>query len=165
MKSTGIRRKVDDLGRIVIPAGIRKSLSIREGDAVDVWVDGDRVVLAKPADRCVFCGSDEPPLHAFRDKLVCRPCVASVGVLDGDLRQPATEPGPAAPPTQRERDGDLPSWDLPAKTSRPAPASADRHGGAPRPYTESPLAPRQAAESPKPVEATQASREAPSTAW
>jgi len=155
MKSSGIRRKVDDLGRIVIPAGIRKSLSIREGDAVDVWVDGERVVLAKPADRCVFCGSEEPPLHAFREKLVCRPCVASVGVLDGDLRQPTAVPQLAADTA----DDDLPAWDLPARTPRPAPASADRHGAAARPYTESPLAPRQ------PVTNVQSSDEAASTAW
>lgn len=157
MKSSGIRRKVDDLGRIVIPAGIRKSLSIREGDAVDVWVDGERVVLAKPADRCVFCGSEEPPLHAFREKLVCRPCVASVGVLDGDLRQPTTDPQPTSASAPAE--DDLPAWDLPARTPRPAPASADRHGATARPYTESPLAPR------LPASPRQSSDEAASTAW
>lgn len=104
MKSTGIRRKVDDLGRVVIPAGIRRSLGIREGDQVEVFVDGERVVLAKPTDRCVFCGSDEE-LRTFRGKMLCRPCVASVAVLDEDLRArpaPALEPEtPAATWTQQ----------------------------------------------------------------
>lgn len=165
MKSSGIRRKIDDLGRVVIPAGIRKSLSIREGDAVDVWVDGDRVVLAKPSDRCVFCGTEEPPLHDYREKRVCRPCVASVSVLDADLRQPATveQPEPVAhaaaaspPAAPRRQNEGLPAWDLPPRTSRPAPASAERHPV--RPYTESPLAP---AVVPEP----QRSDEAASTAW
>lgn len=163
MKSTGIRRKIDDLGRVVIPAGIRKSLSIREGDAVDVWVDGDRVVLAKPADRCVFCGTEEPPLHDHRDKRVCRPCVASVSVLDADLRQPAPAQQPESMPAStaaqsapRPQHDGLPAWDLPSRASRPAPASAERHPA--RPYTESPLAPRPAAE-------PQPSDEAASTAW
>lgn len=162
MKSTGIRRKVDDLGRVVIPAGIRKSLAIREGDAVDVWVDGERVVLAKPADRCVFCGSEEPPLHAFREKLVCRPCVASVGVIDGDLRQPVTAESSSAPAVAATRPGGLPDWDLPARTPRPAPASGERHSSGARPYTESPLAPRPVADASPPVHS---SDEAASTAW
>lgn len=85
MHATGIRRKVDDLGRIVIPAGIRRSLDIGEGDALDVSVDGDKVVLAKPVDRCVFCGGDDE-LGAFRAKMVCRPCVAALGVLDAGDR-------------------------------------------------------------------------------
>lgn len=82
MHTTGIRRKVDDLGRIVIPAGIRRSLDINEGDALDVAVDGDKVVLAKPIDRCVFCGGEDE-LGAFRAKMVCRPCLAGLGVRDG----------------------------------------------------------------------------------
>ncbi|MBW3657602.1 MAG: AbrB/MazE/SpoVT family DNA-binding domain-containing protein [Actinobacteria bacterium] len=95
MHATGIRRKVDDLGRIVIPAGIRKSLDINEGDPLDVSVDGDRVVLMKPVDRCVFCGGTEE-LGAFRAKMVCRPCVAALGVLDGGAA-PADAPDIPAP--------------------------------------------------------------------
>lgn len=100
MNSTGIRRKVDDLGRIVIPAGIRRSLDINEGDSLDVAVDGDRVVLAKPIDRCVFCGGEEQ-LGAFRAKMVCRPCLAGLGVLGGatePAEHPPTPSGPTAVP-------------------------------------------------------------------
>ena len=95
MHSTGIRRKVDDLGRIVIPAGIRRSLDINEGDALDVAVDGDKVVLAKPVDRCVFCGGDDD-LGAFRSKMVCRPCVAGLGVL-GETTGTPDVPAPVRP--------------------------------------------------------------------
>lgn len=97
MHTTGIRRKVDDLGRIVIPAGIRRSLDINEGDALDVAVDGDKVVLAKPIDRCVFCGGEDE-LGAFRAKMVCRPCLAGLGVRDG-ATPPAADDTPAQGPT------------------------------------------------------------------
>lgn len=93
MKSTGIHRKVDDLGRIVIPAGLRRTLGIQEGDALEVLVDGDRVVLAKPSVSCVFCGN-EHHLQPFRDKAVCRGCVASVGEIDGELRAAAAAERP-----------------------------------------------------------------------
>lgn len=95
MKSTGIHRKVDDLGRIVIPAGLRRSLGIQEGDALEVMVDGDRVVLAKPSVACVFCGG-EGDLEPFRDKAVCRACVASVGEIHGRLRA-ESPPAPVRP--------------------------------------------------------------------
>ncbi|HEX2028854.1 MAG TPA: AbrB/MazE/SpoVT family DNA-binding domain-containing protein [Nitriliruptorales bacterium] len=83
---TGIQRKVDDLGRVVIPAGIRHSLNIREGDALEVHVDGDQVILSKPTDQCVFCGGAEE-LVGFRGRSVCRPCIAGVGVLGDGIRR------------------------------------------------------------------------------
>lgn len=103
MHATGIRRKVDDLGRIVIPAGIRHSLDIGEGDPLDVSVDGDKVVLMKPVDRCVFCGGDAE-LGTFRAKMVCRPCVVALGVPDApsgadagaDAEARGQAPGPTA---------------------------------------------------------------------
>lgn len=108
--NTGIRRKVDDLGRVVIPAGIRRSLSIREGDAVEVHVEGDQVILSKPTDRCVFCGEEEG-LETFREKAVCRGCVAGVGVLDDSMRS-ARAPQPAAAEPSVRGTSDLPPWQL-----------------------------------------------------
>lgn len=101
--SSGIRRKVDDLGRVVIPAGIRRSLNIREGDAVEVSVDGERIVLTKPRDACVFCGREGDDLHRFRSRLLCRECVSSVGRMDGELHAgPTPAPDPAGqPPASR----------------------------------------------------------------
>lgn len=131
--NTGIRRKVDDLGRVVIPAGIRRSLSIREGDAVEVHVEGDRVILAKPTDHCVFC-RDEEGLQTFREKAVCRRCVAAVGVLDESMRS-TRAPEPAAAEASRREPSDLPPWPVGRErgnggTRRTAPGSAT--GDAPR---------------------------------
>ena len=73
MKSIGIARKVDQLGRIVLPAELRRLFGIREGDLVEISVDGDRIVLAKVEDRCVFCGGHDE-LRDFQNKKVCAPC-------------------------------------------------------------------------------------------
>ena len=76
--STGVSRKIDRLGRVVLPAELRKQLEIREGDLMEIAVDDDdRVVLQKVALRCVFCGSTPPDaeLREFQQKLVCEPCV------------------------------------------------------------------------------------------
>lgn len=143
--NTGIRRKVDDLGRVVIPAGIRRSLSIREGDAVEVHVEGDQVILSKPADHCVFC-RDEEGLQTFREKAVCRRCVAAVGVLDEGMRS-TRAPEPAAAEAPRGEPSDLPPWPVGrergnggARRSDPDPAPTgdtprrpDRPGGGDRP--------------------------------
>ncbi|HEX9890304.1 MAG TPA: AbrB/MazE/SpoVT family DNA-binding domain-containing protein [Nitriliruptorales bacterium] len=129
MKSTGIRRKVDDLGRVVIPAGIRRSLGIREGDQIEVYVEGDQVILAKPVDRCVFCQAEDD-LQPYREKVVCRSCVASVGVLDENLRRRRTQAAGTAPrhvqavPDDARPDQPLPPWTDPGRP-RPAPAAEE----------------------------------------
>jgi AbrB family transcriptional regulator, transcriptional pleiotropic regulator of transition state genes len=93
MDPRGIRRKVDDLGRVVIPSQIRKALGIAEGDVVEVALDGDRVVLAKPAERCTFCGAGDE-LTTFRGKIVCWSCTAALRALDRERRG---EPAPRHP--------------------------------------------------------------------
>jgi AbrB family transcriptional regulator, transcriptional pleiotropic regulator of transition state genes len=76
-RSTGVSRKVDDLGRIVLPSELRKSFDIREGDLVDIAVDEERIVLQKRRDVCAFCrGSDG--LRRFRDRPVCASCLAEL---------------------------------------------------------------------------------------
>ena len=81
MKRTGIRRKVDDLGRVVIPASMRRSLGIGLGDEVEITVEDDRVILVKPAEQCAFCGSQHE-LTSFRGKVVCWSCTAALRALD-----------------------------------------------------------------------------------
>lgn len=120
---TGIRRKVDDLGRVVIPAGIRRTLGIREGDAVEVHVEGEQVILAKPSDQCVFCGREED-LSQFRKRSLCRSCVAGVGVLDERIRDDRTPPDDTDAPPRTGRRGELPPW--------PVSGSPSRSGAAPR---------------------------------
>jgi AbrB family transcriptional regulator, transcriptional pleiotropic regulator of transition state genes len=74
-------RKMDQLGRIVVPAELRRAFGIREGDYVDITVADGRIVLTKVEERCVFCGS-VADLQEFSAKLVCRPCVAALKVSD-----------------------------------------------------------------------------------
>ena len=61
MKSVGFIRKVDDLGRIVLPAELRRTLDIAEQDAMEIYVDGASVVLRKYEETCIFCGSSSLP--------------------------------------------------------------------------------------------------------
>ena len=55
MKSTGIVRRVDELGRIVLPAELRRTLNIAEKDPLEIYVDGTSVILQKFEERCIFC--------------------------------------------------------------------------------------------------------------
>jgi transcriptional pleiotropic regulator of transition state genes len=81
MGTSGIRRKVDDLGRVVIPSSIRKILGIAEGDLLEITLEGDRVVLTLPNDSCTFCGSSLH-LDVFRGKVVCWSCTAALRAMD-----------------------------------------------------------------------------------
>ena len=78
MKNTGMSRKLDDLGRIVIPAEIRRSLSLEIGGVLDISVDGDRIILTSRKDSCVFCGSNED-LSEFKERMICVTCCNALG--------------------------------------------------------------------------------------
>ena len=80
MKSMGIVRKMDDLGRIVLPAELRRQFDIAERDAVEIYTDGDKIVLKKFKTSCVFCNADEN-LVTFRDKLICNDCIKKISLL------------------------------------------------------------------------------------
>ena len=73
MKSTGLPRRIDHLGRIVIPVELRRVLGIAEGDYVGFSADGDRIVIEKMEERCTFCGTSSE-LQPFKGKLVCDDC-------------------------------------------------------------------------------------------
>lgn len=77
MKSTGIVRKVDELGRIVLPIELRRNLDIEERDALEIYLDGDKIVLQKYEPACVFCGSARG-LVSHRGKNVCCECIRSM---------------------------------------------------------------------------------------
>ena len=64
MKSTGIVRRIDELGRIVIPIEIRRNLELAERDSVEFLTEGDRIVLRKYQDACLFCNSSEKIIRA-----------------------------------------------------------------------------------------------------
>jgi AbrB family transcriptional regulator, transcriptional pleiotropic regulator of transition state genes len=80
MKSTGVVRKIDELGRIVLPSEIRRVFGIREGDELDISVDGEQVILQKRRDLCLFCGA-EAPLVDYRGRKVCENCAGELGKM------------------------------------------------------------------------------------
>ena len=77
MKSTGIIRKVDELGRIVLPIELRRTLDIAERDELEIYMDNDRIVLQKFEPSCVFCASSYG-LVKYRGKNVCRECAQNM---------------------------------------------------------------------------------------
>ena len=81
MKSTGIVRPLDGVGRIVLPMEIRKKLGITEkNDALEIYTEGDKIILKKYAPNCVFCGSERDIL-SFRGKNICAKCKAEMEKL------------------------------------------------------------------------------------
>ena len=77
MKSTGIVRHIDELGRIVVPKELRKKLGIGANDPVEISSDGDKIILTKYAPVCHFCGSTEN-IHEFKEKNICMKCIAEI---------------------------------------------------------------------------------------
>lgn len=73
MKSTGIIRKVDPLGRIVLPKELRQTLKINTKDPLEIFVNGEQIILRKYAPGCVICGGMDD-LAPVQNKLVCRSC-------------------------------------------------------------------------------------------
>jgi len=80
MKSaTGVVRRVDDLGRVVIPKEIRRTLSITEDDAVEIFVDSEgEIILRKYQPGCLFCGGMEHLRKHANGKAVCLNCINSL---------------------------------------------------------------------------------------
>ena len=73
MKSTGIIRRVDELGRVVIPIELR--------NPIEIYVDGSSIILKKFEPNCIFCGNTKD-LHEFNDKLICNECSKKIGNLN-----------------------------------------------------------------------------------
>lgn len=77
MKSTGIVRKIDELGRIVLPIELRRTLDIGEKDAVEIYVEGETIILKKYKSACAFCNSTES-IVSFKGKYICADCLAQL---------------------------------------------------------------------------------------
>ena len=73
MKSTGIVRKVDELGRVVIPIELRRTLNIAEKDALEIYVDGEHIILKKYEPACIFCGNARNVIN-YKGKNICPDC-------------------------------------------------------------------------------------------
>ena len=74
MKSTGIVRKVDELGRVVLPIELRRNLDIEEKDALEIYVDGNSVILKKYEPDCIFCGTAKD-VTTYKGKNICADCI------------------------------------------------------------------------------------------
>lgn len=74
MKSTGIVRRVDELGRVTLPIELRRMLEIYEKDALEIFVDEESVILKKYLPYCIFCG-DATDVVNFKDKKICSKCL------------------------------------------------------------------------------------------
>ncbi|SFF22494.1 transcriptional pleiotropic regulator of transition state genes [Paenibacillus algorifonticola] len=82
MKATGVVRKVDSLGRVVLPMELRRTFGIAEGDPLEIFVNGDSIVFKKYAPGCVISGSDED-LVMFQGKLYSRKAIKQLAAHAG----------------------------------------------------------------------------------
>lgn len=81
MKATGIVRKIDELGRVVIPIEIRNQFNIAEKDPVEIYVDDSSIILKKYEQSCIFCGNKKN-LIEYKGKLVCNKCAKELKLLE-----------------------------------------------------------------------------------
>ena len=81
MKSLGIIRRVDELGRIVLPVETRKLMGLETRDGVEIFVEDDRIILKKYQPSCVFCGEADGVVD-FKGKKVCKTCIGKLKNLD-----------------------------------------------------------------------------------
>lgn len=77
MKSTGIVRKVDELGRIVIPIELRRTLDIGVKDSLEIYVEDDQIILKKYMPACTFC-NNASNITIFKNKNICSDCLAEM---------------------------------------------------------------------------------------
>ncbi len=81
MKSTGIVRKVDELGRVVLPIELRRTLGIEVKDSLEIYVDGSQIILKKYEPACIFCGNAKDVL-SIKGKNICRSCLKDIADMD-----------------------------------------------------------------------------------
>lgn len=86
-KDTGIKRKIDDLGRIVIPMEIRNALDINEGDFLEIFIDRKSIILQKDYMNCIFCGN-EKNLIDYKEQKICDKCFQELigGKYNGKIK-------------------------------------------------------------------------------
>ena len=77
LKSTGVVRKVDELGRIVIPIELRRTMGIEEKDALEIYVDSEKIILKKYEPACIFCGNAEDVVN-YKGKNICKSCLTQL---------------------------------------------------------------------------------------
>ena len=80
MKATGIVRRVDDLGRIVIPKELRTSLEMTEGSPIEMFIEGDKLILSRVYKGCYLCGANAE-VKDFNGKFICAACIEKIKAL------------------------------------------------------------------------------------
>ena len=84
MKSTGIVRRVDELGRVVIPIELRNKFNISEKDPIEIYVDGSSIILKKYEQNCIFCGNTKK-LIDYKGKLLCSKCAKQLAEMNKEI--------------------------------------------------------------------------------
>ncbi len=77
MKPIGVVRKVDELGRIVLPINIRQSMEISSGDAIEIFADDNKIILQKYHPACIFCDNANDIVY-FNGKRICEDCLSKI---------------------------------------------------------------------------------------
>jgi transcriptional pleiotropic regulator of transition state genes len=77
MGTTGVVRRIDELGRVVVPSELRRVIRLREGDELEISVDGERIILQKRQDVCLFCSAENPELE-FKQRRICQACASEI---------------------------------------------------------------------------------------
>ena len=80
MKSTGIVRKIDELGRIVLPIELRRTLEIGDRDSLEIFIEDNTIMLKKYQPACIFCG-EAKGVVAFEGRNICPACRKKIGSL------------------------------------------------------------------------------------
>lgn len=81
MKATGIVRKLDELGRVVLPIELRRENHMDIRDQLEISVNGNEIILKKYVPRCAFCKGEES-VKVVKGKLVCSICLSGLKSLD-----------------------------------------------------------------------------------
>lgn len=80
MKATGMVRKVDELGRVVLPIELRRTMGIDIKDAMEIYVDNNKIILQKYQPACLFCDNAENVKY-YKDKMICNECIENMKKL------------------------------------------------------------------------------------
>lgn len=77
MKTIGITRKIDNLGRIVIPKELRKRMNIKKGDSLEIYVEGEKIIFKKYQAGCIFCDKADST-QQYKEKIICNKCINKI---------------------------------------------------------------------------------------
>lgn len=80
MKSVGMVRQLDEVGRIVLPKELRRTFGIDNKDSLEIYVEGDNIILRKYEPGCLFCGSADDVI-TYEDRRICKECIEKMNAL------------------------------------------------------------------------------------